>query len=389
MTIESTRAPEGAKTATTEASRGKAATGRAAAAGTPGDAGGFADLMSLLSAVDAQSLPVDVSQSTADDVPASDQDDAKDMPLALDDKGLAAISFTAIAAPVVALPTAPTAPTGTPVPAPVSVDAAALVGGKGASDKRQLADQGEAVIATSAPAVASDVNTLLNNRRVSPSPTALLGQVDAREARLQPGNHPLPVVHEAERAAPVLLSVDAVPVSAERRENKSSTGHLRTGLEGVAGGAAADRLGISPTYEIAATAAVVPDTQVAETVSYWATDGVQSADLTLDGLGNEPVEVHISIEGDQTQVDFRSNQPDVRQALESASAQLKTMLSGEGLQLAGMSVGTSGQGYTQSEGRQSKPTPRQTTVVSAEPVRATTVARTGNPSVGRALDLYV
>lgn len=382
MTIESTRAPEGAKTATTEAGRGKSTTGRTAAAGAPGGAGGFADLMSSLSAPDAQSLPVDASQSAADDASTSDQDDALNLPLALDDKGLAAMNFVPSVVPAV-VPT--TVPAGTP--APVSAGAPALVGGKGGSDKRQSADQGEAAVAT--PAVASDVSTLLNNRRVSQSHTALQGQVDAREARLQPGSHPLQVVPETDRTASVLLSVDALAVPADRRESKSATGQLRTGLEGAAGGAAADRLGISPTYEIAAASAVVPDTPVAETVSYWAADGVQSAELTLDGLGNEPVEVRISIEGDQTQVDFRSNQPDVRQALESASAQLKTMLSGEGLQLTGMSVGTSGQGNTQSEGRQPKPAPRQTTVVSMEPVRTTAAARTGNPSVGRALDLYV
>ena len=65
------------------------------------------------------------------------------------------------------------------------------------------------------------------------------------------------------------------------------------------------------------------------------------------------------------------------------------MLSGEGLQLTGMSVGTSGQGgNAQSDSRQPKPAPRQAAVVSMEPVRAS-AARTSNPAVGRALDLYV
>jgi flagellar hook-length control protein FliK len=115
---------------------------------------------------------------------------------------------------------------------------------------------------------------------------------------------------------------------------------------------------------------------------------VQSAELTLDGLGNEPVKVRISVDGDQTQVDFRSNQPEVRQALESASAQLKTMLSGEGLQLTGMSIGTSGRGQTPGDGGQPKPSPRQTTRVSLAPTVATT-ARVANLSVGQSLDLYV
>jgi len=375
MSIESTRAPEGAKTTTTEAGRGKAASGRTAGTGGQGgESGGFADLMSSLSAPDAQSLPSDASQTVASDAPTSDKDDAQNMPLALDDKGLMAINLVASATP-------PVTPAVTP----------ALLGGKGGADKRQATDLGEvaATAASATPAVASDVSSLLNSRRATQSHAALQGQLESREARLQPGNQVPQAAPETDRVASTLLSVDVSALSsAERRDGKTSTGPVRTGLEGAAGGAVADRLGISPTYEIAAASAVVPDTPVAETVSYWATQGVQNAELTLDGLGNEPVEVRISIDGDQTQVDFRSNQPDVRQALESASAQLKSMLSGEGLQLTGMSVGTSGQGNTPSEGRQPRPSPRQATVVAMEPVQTATT-RPGNPSVGRALDLYV
>ena len=371
MTIESTRAPEGAKTAATESGKGKAATGRTGTAGAPGAAGGgFADLMSSLSAPDAQTLPLDASQPSSDDaLPTSKtgEDDVKDLPLALDNQGLQAINL---------VPTAP----------PV---APALVGGKGGSDKRQLVDQTEAAQATPAtPAVASDVTALLNGRKASLSHTATQGQADPREARLLPGNHPLQAAPETDPKAAILLNADALAAPAERRDGKPATGHLRTGLEGAGSGGVADRLGISPTYEVAAASAAEPDTQVAETVSYWATQGVQSAELTLDGIGNEPVEVRISVDGDQAQVDFRSNQPDVRQALEGASAQLKTMLSGEGLQLTGMSVGTSGHGNTPSDGRQPKPAPRQTTVVSMEPVR-TAAPRPSNLSVGRSLDLYV
>ncbi|MBT3067592.1 flagellar hook-length control protein FliK [Rhodoferax sp. U11-2br] len=370
MSIESTRAPEGTKTTTTEAGRGKAISGRTAGTGGQGgESGGFADLMSSLSAPDVQSLPSDTSQPTAGDDLTSGKDDAQSVPLALDGQGLIAINLVPAAAPPV-----------TP----------ALLGGKGSADKSQAANVGEvaATAASATPAVASDVSSLLNGRRATQSHAAVQGQFESREARLQPGHPVLQLAPEADRVANALVNVDVSALSTERRDGKTNTGQVRTGLEGASGGAVADRLGISPTYEIAAASAVVPDTPVAETVSYWATQGVQNAELTLDGLGFEPVEVRISIDGDQTQVDFRSNQPDVRQALESASAQLKTMLSGEGLQLTGMSVGTSGQGNTPSEGRQPRSTPRQSTLVAMEPVQVA-AARPGNPSVGRALDLYV
>ena len=370
MSIESTRAPEGAKTATTETGRGKAASSRTAGTGGQGGEGGFADLMSSLSAPDSQSLPSDASQAAAGDGLVSDKDDAQNVPQPLDGQGVIAINLVPAAAPPV-----------TP----------ALLGSKGSADKRQVADLGEvaATAASAAPAVASDVSSLLNSRRAAQSHAAMQGQLDSREALLQPGKQVLQAAPETDRVASTLLSADVSALSlVERRDGKPGTGPVRTGLEGAAGGAVADRMGISPTYEVAAASAVVPDSPVAETVSYWATQGVQNAELTLDGLGLEPVEVHISVDGDQTQVDFRTNQPDVRQALESASAQLKTMLSGEGLQLTGMSVGTSSQGNNPSDGRQPRPAPRQATVVSLEPVQAA-AARPGHPSVGRALDLYV
>jgi len=374
MTIETTRPPEGAKTATsatTEAGRGKAAAGRSGAAGAPGAAGGgFADVMSSLSAADPSGVSTDASQDATDDsLPTSKAgDDDKNMPLALDDKGLAAINLA-------------------PPPVPVAVPAVTpSAGGKGTAEKLLGVDQIDTAQAT--PTAASEVTSLLNGRKAAQSHTASSGQGDSREGRSQPGGHLVQPVPESEHKAAIILTADVPVVAAERRESKSSGGQERTGLEGVMGGTVADRLGISPTYEVAAASAVVPDTQVAETVSYWAANGVQNAELTLDGFGNDPVEVRISVDGDQAQVDFRSNQPDVRQALEGASAQLRTMLSGEGLQLTGMSVGTSSRGNTQSDGRQPKPAPRQAAVVSMEPVRAS-AARTSNPAVGRALDLYV
>ena len=117
------------------------------------------------------------------------------------------------------------------------------------------------------------------------------------------------------------------------------------------------------------------------------THGVQSAELTLDGLGSEPVEVRISLNGDQAQIDFRTNQMDVRQVLEGASAHLKELLAGEGLQLTGLSVGTSGGGSAQSGAQQQRPGARQATVT-PPPVAVAAASRSANLTVGRTLDLF-
>ena len=443
MTIDTTRAPEGAKPASAAAvSRGASAVGRAGAAGAPGAAGaggGFAGLLSALSAPDAQSAPLaaDLPDAAAGadaalTQPALADDEAPLLLLAPDMQGLVAVAPTPVAlatgSPVVApassaeasgltaLIGAQATPLGNPSAVSANTDpaASAVAAGEGAEapGQRRLAPSQSAVQApyepkdavakaaqasvlaasdgrTAEPALANtDVATLLDHRRASQSHAAAQTQLGLRDARWQPASAQVLAAQDASSAAPVILSTDALTAATDRRDARPGMGQIRTGLEGAAGGTVADRLGISPTYEVAATTATVPEGQVAETVSYWASQGVQSAELTLDGMGDEPVEVRISLEGDQAQIEFRSNQPEVRQALESASAQLKALLSGEGLQLAGMSVGTSNRGASQGEGGQPKPSSRQAKLVALEPVRAT-ATRAANSAVGQALDLYV
>ena len=160
-----------------------------------------------------------------------------------------------------------------------------------------------------------------------------------------------------------------------------------TGFEAMFGSPSGINARADAAYEIEAASAVVPDTAVAETVSYWVTHGVQNAELTLDGLGSEPVEVSISLNGDQAQIDFRTNQADVRLVLEAATAQLRDLLLGEGLQLSGVSVGASANRDAQGDSRQQNAQAKQALLVSEQPV-ATLANRSMNPSVGQTLDLY-
>ncbi|MDP2367622.1 flagellar hook-length control protein FliK [Rhodoferax sp.] len=134
-----------------------------------------------------------------------------------------------------------------------------------------------------------------------------------------------------------------------------------------------------------------PEMMVAAQLSYWIAGKVQNAELRLDVFGRQPVEVSISMKGGEAQVEFRTDQPEVRQVLEGAVAHLKNLLKEEGLSLAGVFVGSSGQqrqGAHPSPGRPVDPEARQVRVDVAE---ATASVKTdgGRPVAGRSVDLFV
>lgn len=130
------------------------------------------------------------------------------------------------------------------------------------------------------------------------------------------------------------------------------------------------------------------DTFVAEQISYWISNDVQNAEMKLDGVGESPVGVSISMHGNEAHVTFRTDELQARQALENASLHLKDLLQQEGLVLAGVSVGTSGTGDSGGQ----EPRPRQGaktgTVVSAA-VGAIDRRPVQGGAAGRALDIFV
>lgn len=153
-------------------------------------------------------------------------------------------------------------------------------------------------------------------------------------------------------------------------------------------------LGNSADYtpSTAQAAGLATEVQVAEQVSYWVSHNVQNAELTLDGLGQSPVEVSISMQGNAAQIVFRTDELATRELLERAEAQLKDLLQSEGLVLSGVSVGNAGSG--QAEGRERSPrhNVRQTTIAPLQAgsgeggARQRTLAASG---AGQSVDLFV
>lgn len=127
---------------------------------------------------------------------------------------------------------------------------------------------------------------------------------------------------------------------------------------------------------------------VANQVSYWIGQNVQSAELKLDGLGQSPVEVSISMQGKEAHVEFRSDQVETRQLIEEAMPHLKELLKGEGLVLAGVAIGAAASDGASSQER--KPKQHQQRESAAR--SALRLAEVGNgirASTGRTLDLFV
>jgi len=152
-------------------------------------------------------------------------------------------------------------------------------------------------------------------------------------------------------------------------------------------------LGVSApdfSQSAAQVAAVPPEMQVAEQVTYWVSQNVQNAELQLDGLGKTPVEVSISVQGNEAQITFRSDEAQTRGVLESAGAHLKDMLQREGMVLTGVSVGTSGGGGASGSGgeRRGRPNVRQVAIGPLEAATASAARRVGQDA-GRSVDLFV
>jgi flagellar hook-length control protein FliK len=127
------------------------------------------------------------------------------------------------------------------------------------------------------------------------------------------------------------------------------------GLDGAqAGGLLPDRAfahaGFTPTVQYDATvgtalgASAASSAEVADQVSYWVANGVQSAEMTVEGENAERVHVSISLSGNEAHVEFRADQAVTREMLTNSATHLKELLGSQGFVLTGLSVANSGAG---------------------------------------------
>ena len=211
----------------------------------------------------------------------------------------------------------------------------------------------------------------------------------AQAQKLQTVLEPLKTVDAAAGAATPLLA----PLVPKAEKSLSERKELSVkGNEPTYGGSS---LGVSaPDFSQTLTqlAPVSPESQVADQVHYWVSQNIQNAELKLDGLGDAPVQVSISLQGNEAQIAFRSDEVGTREVLERAGAQLKDMLHSEGLVLTGVSVGTSGSGGSSADERRARQASRQLAIGPLQVGSAETAPRAravSGQTAGRSVDLFV
>ena len=149
--------------------------------------------------------------------------------------------------------------------------------------------------------------------------------------------------------------------------------------------------GADTSFTIATADGAVPlETYVAEQDTYWINQDVQNAELKLEGIGLEPVQVNITMQGNEAFVTFTTDEQQAREALENARQQLQDMLQSQGVILSGLSVGSNSTGNSgfQSQERNPRQANKQTVVASVTPQMQENRPRAGR-STGSTLDLFV
>lgn len=148
--------------------------------------------------------------------------------------------------------------------------------------------------------------------------------------------------------------------------------------------AASDGMGVS-----ADPTPVAGDDALSEQVAFWVHQKTQNAELTLDRDG-QPVEVKVSLSGNEAHVTFRSDQVQTRDALDASVAQLRDLLQREGMVLSGVTVGASGAGDG-GAGRESSPGRQGAQHARVQAAATEAVAGTGRAggAGNRAVDIFV
>lgn len=357
MAIERGHATGAAPAVTQRPGGGKAA--------APAEAGG--DFLAMLSALDmlvpADALPLQGEGADGQGRAPWAADEGVDPAQALPADGAAALAAAAAATPSATATAAPGTPAGTVdggrSGAPAAVEAAAAA----RAAQTELAPEPATARAASAAATPAALapeyasvfeqlkHRLAAQEAAAPlsSDAALPGargmaaaaQAAQREARAERGFSDPTSTAAWMRAEPVAAQAqvfDAMPARSGPR------GEERVGA--ARGESTWAPQEFTPTVQYDATLGSVdapppptsPDQPWTEQLRYWVSQGMRSAELTLQGDA-DPVQVSVSMQGNEAHVAFRSEHAATRDMLAGALDQLRDLLQAQGMVLSGVSVG--------------------------------------------------
>ncbi len=184
--------------------------------------------------------------------------------------------------------------------------------------------------------------------------------------------------------------MDGTLRQAERALAKFTTSRSNDSVDGVWGSQAlysGSPQGIEPTN--ATEGMVAPELMVAEQVKYWISQDVQNAELKIDGFDGLPVDVSITLKGNEASVDFRTDQEGIRDVLQSTETHLKEVLAREGLVLSGMSIGASLQQGSRDSHQGRNPESRRRMEVSPADTPLVGSITTQSAVAGKSIDVFV
>ncbi len=134
-----------------------------------------------------------------------------------------------------------------------------------------------------------------------------------------------------------------------------------------------------------------PDQPLTEQLRYWVSQGMRSAELTVQGDA-DPVQVSISMQGNEAHVAFRSEHAATRDMLAGAVDQLRDLLQAQGMVLSGVSVGAhdAGRGRGgQPAGDEARVRPAAARATQAQAALPAVSAAAAARTAAGGLDLYV
>ncbi len=192
-------------------------------------------------------------------------------------------------------------------------------------------------------------------------------------------------VREAAKETMREVSVNAINGLTEKTENKMSA-RFEFGVLGQNFQTTAAPGDVYASHKSGGV--MTPEKMGSQEMNYWVGREVQFAELKLDGPGNKPVEVSVSVRGNEASVEFRTEPFETRQIIEDSMPHLKELLRNEGLVLSSVSVGSTSADASSSQDRKPKQNQRRA-IATLSGMRVANEGPRGAPLAGSSVDLFV